>query len=297
MRSQRGPRGRGFGGAQSLNANKELDTPTATVKISKAKYSHYAVKVGRVPSIYLTWDECYDQVHGFPFSSFKGFKSLEEALQWMNEEPRRSKAKSAAKEVEKLSPKFYSKIGGGSSGFHAYQIPVFSTQIQSSSSRGPAGGNTKGKTLVETVAEPERGALIIEEQMELYLLRVCSKLHLGSPKQRYEYHSQDGEQHYRYSAKLVCEEAGINVEAHGCFSSNEDHARDDAAYSLLEMVLRRKGYYVCDYNYRHMCALQQQLEVIHGTDTDQLARRLIEKEAECELLSKQIEVFHKFLLT
>ena len=42
-----------------------------------AKY--YAVKVGKTPGIYLTWDECKDNVNGFPGALYKSFKTVEEA--------------------------------------------------------------------------------------------------------------------------------------------------------------------------------------------------------------------------
>ncbi|MED6118445.1 hypothetical protein PIB30_002698 [Stylosanthes scabra] len=200
--------------------------------MSRAKYSHYAVKIGRVPGIYLTSDECHEQVHGYPYSSFKGFKSLEETQKWLNKELGSGRGRSAAKSVEKLSPDFYSKIGAGASSGYAYQILVNSTQNASSCSYGASEGNAKGKTAVECEPEPDRGTLITEEEMELYLLRVCMKLHLGSP--RFE-------------------------------SSNEGRARNDTAYTLLEMLLSRTGHSICDYNYRRMCALQQQLEEIQGT--------------------------------
>ncbi|MED6215695.1 hypothetical protein PIB30_000701 [Stylosanthes scabra] len=265
--------------------------------MSRAKYSHYTVRVGRNPGIYTDWDDCNEQVHGFPYASFRGFRSLEEAVEWMNKEPVCRKSKQAAKGVEKLSPDFYSKIGGGSYGSHAYEIPLFSTQFSASCSHGASGGNPKGKKTVETEPEPEKRGLIIEEEMEFYLLRVCTKLHYGSPKfERYAYLSQHGDQHYRFSAKLVCEEAGIKLEAHGCFSPNEEVARDDAAYNLLEMLLRCTGYSICDYNYRQVYALKQQLEDIHGSQGNDLARRLIEKEEEVERLTKQIQSFHDFLL-
>ncbi|MED6149410.1 hypothetical protein PIB30_062150 [Stylosanthes scabra] len=97
--------------------------------------------------------------------------------------------------------------------------------------------------------------------MVLYLLRVCTKLHLGSPRfERNVFLSQEGEQHYRFRVRLVCEEEGINLEAHGCFNADEGTARDDAAYTLLEMLLMRTGHSICNYNYRRMCVLQQQLE-------------------------------------
>eukprot|EP01112_Ceratiomyxa_fruticulosa_P011741 TRINITY_DN3212_c0_g1_i1.p1 TRINITY_DN3212_c0_g1~~TRINITY_DN3212_c0_g1_i1.p1 ORF type:complete len:306 (+),score=47.12 TRINITY_DN3212_c0_g1_i1:233-1150(+) len=44
----------------------------------------YAVRKGRVPGIYETWDECERQVTGFPRPAFKKFNTLEEALGYMN---------------------------------------------------------------------------------------------------------------------------------------------------------------------------------------------------------------------
>jgi len=39
----------------------------------------YAVKIGKNPGIYTTWDECKEQVNKFPGSIYKSFKTLEEA--------------------------------------------------------------------------------------------------------------------------------------------------------------------------------------------------------------------------
>lgn len=49
-----------------------------------AKNKYYAVKVGRIPGIYETWPECQKQVIKFPNASFKGFSTMEEAVQFMN---------------------------------------------------------------------------------------------------------------------------------------------------------------------------------------------------------------------
>lgn len=43
----------------------------------------YAVKVGKTPGIYTTWDECKDMVHGYPGAIYKSFKTLDEAKQFM----------------------------------------------------------------------------------------------------------------------------------------------------------------------------------------------------------------------
>lgn len=39
----------------------------------------YAVKIGKKPGVYTTWDECKEQVNKFSGSIYKSFKTLEEA--------------------------------------------------------------------------------------------------------------------------------------------------------------------------------------------------------------------------
>ncbi len=46
-----------------------------------AKY--YAVKIGKTPGIYQTWDDCRKMTHGYPGAVYKSFKTLEEAKQFM----------------------------------------------------------------------------------------------------------------------------------------------------------------------------------------------------------------------
>lgn len=50
-------------------------------KVMAAKY--YAVKIGKTPGIYMTWDECREMTHGYPGAIYKSFKTLEEAKQFM----------------------------------------------------------------------------------------------------------------------------------------------------------------------------------------------------------------------
>lgn len=40
---------------------------------------YYAVRVGRKPGIYRTWDEAKNQVHGYPNAIYRSFKTLKEA--------------------------------------------------------------------------------------------------------------------------------------------------------------------------------------------------------------------------
>ena len=44
-----------------------------------AKKKFYAVQSGRVPGVYLTWEECKKQVDGFSGAVFKSFPTREEA--------------------------------------------------------------------------------------------------------------------------------------------------------------------------------------------------------------------------
>lgn len=48
-----------------------------------AKKKYYAVQKGRVPGVYLTWEECKKQVDGFSGAAFKSFPAMEEARQFV----------------------------------------------------------------------------------------------------------------------------------------------------------------------------------------------------------------------
>ncbi|MED6207349.1 hypothetical protein PIB30_034962 [Stylosanthes scabra] len=81
-------------------------------------------------------------------------------MEWMKKELASSRRRDTAKSVEKLSPQL-TKVGVGLASGHAHEIP--------------------------------RGSLVIEEDMELYLLRVCTKLYLGYPRfEKHVYSSQEG---------------------------------------------------------------------------------------------------------
>ncbi len=44
----------------------------------------YAVKVGRNPGIYRTWEQCRENVHKYPGATYKKFKNKEDAEKYMN---------------------------------------------------------------------------------------------------------------------------------------------------------------------------------------------------------------------
>ena len=48
-----------------------------------ANKKYYAVKKGKTPGIYETWDECSRNVTGVPGAQFKGFATIEEAREYL----------------------------------------------------------------------------------------------------------------------------------------------------------------------------------------------------------------------
>lgn len=54
--------------------------------MGKNKVKFYAVKNGRTPGIYNTWDECKEQVNGYSNAVFKSFETKEDAIAYLNNE-------------------------------------------------------------------------------------------------------------------------------------------------------------------------------------------------------------------
>lgn len=48
------------------------------------KKKYYAVRVGRKPGIYSTWEQCKKQVNGFSKAAYKSFETLQEAKRYLN---------------------------------------------------------------------------------------------------------------------------------------------------------------------------------------------------------------------
>lgn len=51
--------------------------------MSNSNFKYYAVRKGRQPGIYRSWDECSAQVNGYAGAVYKGFKSLAQANAFM----------------------------------------------------------------------------------------------------------------------------------------------------------------------------------------------------------------------
>jgi hypothetical protein len=75
-----------FSAQQHEENGREVEAPffhgfNSTMEEPKRKY--YAVRQGRVPGIYRTWDSCEKQVEGYSGCEFKSFKTKEDAHQYL----------------------------------------------------------------------------------------------------------------------------------------------------------------------------------------------------------------------
>lgn len=68
-----------------------------------AKY--YAVKIGRKPGIYESWEQCKQQVDKYPKAQYKSFSTVEEAQKYLNMTSAEKNNKETKKEIKKQSPK------------------------------------------------------------------------------------------------------------------------------------------------------------------------------------------------
>lgn len=57
---------------------------------------YYAVRVGRVPGIYETWEECKEQVSGYSKAEYKGFQNLDDAFFYLNNKEKEAKIENFA---------------------------------------------------------------------------------------------------------------------------------------------------------------------------------------------------------
>ena len=61
-----------------------LTTATAGQRSGEGMTKFYAVRVGKMPGVYETWDECRAEVHKYSGAVFKSFKSLAEAEEFVS---------------------------------------------------------------------------------------------------------------------------------------------------------------------------------------------------------------------
>jgi len=70
---------------------------------------YYAVKKGKNPGIYTSWEECENEVKGFPSAVFKSFDSYEKAQSYLKDEKNQNNSMITTKENTKV---FYAVVKG-----------------------------------------------------------------------------------------------------------------------------------------------------------------------------------------
>lgn len=67
---------------------------------------YYAVKIGKVPGIYISWAECETQVKGYKGAQYKSFTDEQEAYQYLGKQlPIQSEIKKVTKDNKSLNMK------------------------------------------------------------------------------------------------------------------------------------------------------------------------------------------------
>ncbi|MED6149948.1 hypothetical protein PIB30_067503 [Stylosanthes scabra] len=134
------------------------------------------------------------------------------------------------------------------------------------------------------------GRFLIIEDMEFYLLRACHKLEASCPiLERKVFFDMYVQKLFAFSTALRCEEKGINLAEERCFWPEESKSRDEAAFKLLDSLLKQTGNEVCDFSYRRNCVAKLQADEQRGNEDSEIRQRLREVERHCEVLKKEIE--------
>lgn len=69
------------GGASSTGASSSATTHKRKRKPGEARY--YAVRAGRIPGVYTTWDECQSMINGFSGAQCKSSGGAAQLQEWM----------------------------------------------------------------------------------------------------------------------------------------------------------------------------------------------------------------------
>ncbi|KAI9334496.1 hypothetical protein DFJ73DRAFT_852878 [Zopfochytrium polystomum] len=113
-----------------------------------AKRGYYAVRVGRRPGIFRTWDECKDLVVKYPRAEFKRFASLNEAADFLRAP---ALAGSSLSEAQVQS---FLLDADGSNGFESSQQPCPSHDAGRNSSLARIATETASPMQRDVCADP-----------------------------------------------------------------------------------------------------------------------------------------------
>ncbi|MED6136757.1 hypothetical protein PIB30_058823 [Stylosanthes scabra] len=229
------------------------------IPMEGGKYTHYAVRVGRILGIYEMWEEAEQQVKRFSMAQFKGFKSLDEAVAYMQKGADQKLKGPVQNTGVQLTPQMQ-RLGVGSS-----------SNFRQSVYRAETTHSTKLVAQTRTMSRQRKmGCPMFEPKV---------------------FYSQVGEKLFAFTAELRCQEKGLNLEVEGFACPDERRAREDVTYNLLDNLLRHTSNSILDFNYRRLCVAQQRGEKLEQSQVGVFMGRVHDLEGQCEALRKQIEVY------
>nr|XP_029145697.1 uncharacterized protein LOC114924631 [Arachis hypogaea] len=224
----------------------------AVASMENGRYRFYAVKKGRIPGIYLIWEECSAQVNGFKKNEYKGFYIRAEAEEYM----RRGGC-------------FY---GGGGNAFGgggcSQHLPLASVYASPSSQKVQYLGHSPSSVFVgddsrgtsassggEVVSETQDPGFLYVEDFELMLINA----------------------------------RGLEFVAYGPESEEEKEARQEVSFAMLNKLVDASGKSICDYGNRVLDRMQHQMKDEMPQSMFEQIRMLEEENVELRHQVKMIE--------
>ncbi len=123
----------------------------------------YAVRVGKIPGIYTSWNDCKAVVHGYPAAEYKSFSSMQEAQKYIDFDKDKELIKENKKDAHAYVDGSYNQSTNtyGYGGFIKYNSKI---------EKFSGSGNDKEMALMRNVAGEILGSMAaIERAVELKL--------------------------------------------------------------------------------------------------------------------------------
>ncbi|RYR19287.1 hypothetical protein Ahy_B03g064034 [Arachis hypogaea] len=210
------------------------------------RFSFYAVRRGRVPGIYRSWEECEHQVNGFRNNEHRGFHDLSEALAWLRS--------AASPPARRPTP-------------HAQPVR-----------RRPS------RLLEGTFCSLPSSQKVSSVLMAVDNLDFGDGS--GGSNPTGEINMNDERVLFGFTVVLPYNSRGIDLVAHGPLCYEKRVARQEVSFTMLDKILGAIGYSIHDYNDRILGRLKERLNqsrddegdvrgigcmpdhVMHGSDGD-----------------------------
>ncbi|XLU35741.1 uncharacterized protein [Arachis hypogaea] len=155
------------------------------------------------------------------------------------------------------------------------------------------GGGTRGTSALsggEVVSETQDPGFLYMEDFELMLMRACSTLAIGAPIfVPQDSKSSAGCVMFRFIVFLPSNARGLKLVAYGPESEEEKVARQEVSFAMLEKLVDASGKSICDYNYRVLGRMKQQMKDEMPQSMFERIRMLEEENAKLRHQVKMIE--------